>query len=135
MVFELIESLKQQYTDKYVMVDDTRPELRRFRGITGIVKTVNMSGRALVEFDANSNIGSYDIDLDFLQIIDAPLPKPEAQESAAKPAAEKPAAKPASTKPASTKPAPTEAAAAKPAPAKPKTAKPSPAAAPKADKT
>jgi hypothetical protein len=104
MVFEHIEKLKQEYTDKYVIVDETQPELRRFGGMTGTVRTVNMSGRALVEFDAYANIGWYDIDIDFLKVTDAPLPKPEAKKAEAKaspkaaPAAEKaaPASKPAS---------------------------------------
>ena len=97
MVFEQIEQLKQQYTDKYVVVDETRPELRRFKGQTGIVKTVNMSGRALVEFDANLNIGWYDIELDYLNVVDKPLEKEDAPKAKAKaPAA---AAKPAAKKP------------------------------------
>jgi hypothetical protein len=108
MVFEHIEKLKKEYTDKYVTVDTTRPELRRFGGMTGTVRTVNMSGRALVEFDAYANIGWYDIDVDFLKVIDAPLPKPEAKKPEAKKAEAKaspkaapatkaaPAAKPAS---------------------------------------
>src|SRR5690348_6323711 len=75
MVFQQIEQLKQQYTDKYVIVDGTRPELARFKGQTGRIRTVNMNGRALVEFDAHSNIGWYDIALDFLKVIDQPLPK------------------------------------------------------------
>jgi len=88
MVFEPIEELKRQYTDRYVLVDESRPELARFRGVTGIVKTVNMSGRALVEFqDYIANIGWYDIDLDFLTVV----PKPEAK--VAVPHGEKPAAK------------------------------------------
>lgn len=101
MVFDQIEQLKQQYTDKYVVVDESRPELRRFRGQTGTVRTVNMSGRALVEFDANENTGWYDIELDFLKVIDQPLEKPEpaAKKTPAKPAAKKPAAP--ATKPAS----------------------------------
>ena len=103
MVFEHIEKLKQEYTDKYVIVDETRPELRRFGGMTGTVRTVNMSGRALVEFDAYANIGWYDIDVDFLKVIDAPLPKPEAKPAAKKEA--KPAAKQAEAK-ASPKAAP-----------------------------
>ena len=106
MVFEQIEQLKQQYTDKYVVVDEQRPELRRFRGRTGTVRTVNMSGRALVEFEGDNNIGWYDIDLDFLKVIDAPLPKPEKakpkQEAKPAPKAEK-AGKPAAPgKPAAT---------------------------------
>jgi hypothetical protein len=102
MVFEHIENLKQQYTDKYVVVDESLPELARFRGLTGTVKTVNMSGRALVQFDGHNNIGWYDIDLDFLKIIDQPLPKME------KPAArkEKPAAKAVEKKPLAAKAAP-----------------------------
>ena len=95
MVFEHIEKLKQEYTDKYVVVDEERPELRRFRGQTGIVKTVNMSGRALVEFDANLNIGWYDIEIDYLKVVDKPAPKvPEKKAPAKKAPAKKPAAKP-----------------------------------------
>ena len=122
MVFDQIEALKRQYTDKYVVVDESRPELARFRGVTGIVKTVNMSGRALVEFqDYIANIGWYDIELDFLTVVAKPEPtaaaahgekpaakaKPAAGESAAKVAAAKPpaAAKPAVEKPAAAKPA------------------------------
>jgi len=33
-----------------------------FAALTGSVKTVNMSGRALVEFDGYNNIGWFDID-------------------------------------------------------------------------
>ena len=73
MVFERIEELKHDYTDKYVVVDDLRPELRRFRGLTGTVKTVNMNGQALVEFDGRNNIGWYDIDIDFIKVIESPL--------------------------------------------------------------
>ncbi len=81
---EKIEELKRQYTDKYVVVDESRPELRRFRGMTGTIKTVNMNGRALVEFDSHNNIGWYDIELDLLKVIDKPLPKPEPSERGAK---------------------------------------------------
>jgi len=63
MVFEQIEKLKRDYTDKYVAVDASRPELKRFAGNVGVVRTVNMSGRALVEFPGyHKNIGWYDID-------------------------------------------------------------------------
>jgi hypothetical protein len=73
-----IEQLKQQYTDQYVVVDASVPELRRFDGHVGQVKTVNMSGRALVQFDAWSNIGWYDIDPGFLKVV----PKPEGADKA-----------------------------------------------------
>ncbi len=88
MVFEHIEKLQRQYTDKYVAVEDSRPELKRFKGQTGVVRTVNMSGRALVEFDANNNTGWIDIDIDYLKVVDKPAPK----EVKKKPAAKKKAA-------------------------------------------
>ncbi len=88
MVSGQIEKIKQEYTDKYVVADANRPELARFRDYVGQVKTVNMSGRALVEFvDYHLNIGWFDIDLDFLKVVDKPAPKEKA------PAAKKPAAK------------------------------------------
>ena len=78
MVSDRIENLKQQYTDKYVVVDAARPELARFRDIVGQVKTVNMSGRVLVEFlDYHANIGWYDVDPDYLKVVDKPAPKPQ----------------------------------------------------------
>ena len=97
MVFEHIEKLKQEYTDKYVQIDSDRPELARFSAVVGQVKTVNMSGRALVEFqDYHLNIGWYDIDVDFLKVVDKP--KPKVPEKKAKPAAKKaPAAKSAAS--------------------------------------
>ncbi len=96
----VIEKLKTEFTDKYVVVDAVRPELSRFVGLTGIVKTVNMSGKALVEFDGRLNIGWYDIGLDFLKIVPKPEPKPVEEKAkkaapAEKPAAAKPAAAPA----------------------------------------
>ena len=119
VVFEHVENLKREFTDKYVVVDVEQPELRRFEGMTGVVRTVNMSGRALVEFDAYNNIGWYDIAVDFLKFIDEPLEK---EEAAAAPAKEKkPAAKAAPVK--------EEAPAAKAAPAKEE----APAAAPATD--
>jgi hypothetical protein len=113
MIFEHIDKLKQRYTDKYVVVDESLPELSRFRGLTGTVKTVNYSGKALVEFDGYANIGWYDIDPSYLKLIDAPLP-PKPKEAAP---AKKPAGEPASAggKPAAkAKPAAPAAAGAKP---------------------
>ena len=96
MAIEKIDKIKREYTDKYVMVDGGRPELARFNDQVGRVKTVNMSGRALVEFqDYHKNIGWFDIDLDYLKVVDKPQPKvekPAAKKAAAKPAAKKPAA-------------------------------------------
>src|SRR5262249_49873062 len=92
MVGEQNDQLKEKYTDKYVVVDGQRPELARFRDVVGQVKTVNMSGRALVEFlDYNVNTGWSDTDPSFWKVADNPSPKPK--EAPAKKAA--PAAKPA----------------------------------------
>lgn len=88
--FEQAELLKKQYTDKYVVVKPGVPELRRFDGLTGVVKTVNMSCRALVLFDGPADIGWYDIDPAYLTVVDAPIPKKKSEE---KPTKESPAAK------------------------------------------
>jgi len=87
--FEAIDRLKREYTDKYVVADASTPELARFRGQTGQVKTVNMSGRALVEFEGNNDIGWHDIHLAFLKVVDKPAPKPaeSKEEKKANPAA------------------------------------------------
>src|SRR6516162_542232 len=102
MPFEQVESLKKQYTDKYVEVDGTVSELRRFKGLTGVVKTVNMSGRALVQFDHPVDISWYDIDPTYLQVVEKPIksaePSKHAAEGEKQPAAAAkavPAAKPA----------------------------------------
>jgi len=87
-MFDVIERLKTEWTDKYVVIDSPAPELARFARATGQVKTVNMNGRCLVEFDQFNNIGWYDIDPSCLKVVPKPLPKPaEPKEKAAKPAA------------------------------------------------
>jgi hypothetical protein len=97
------EQLKKEWTDKYVVVDDGAPELKRFSGLTGTVRTINMNGRALVEFDGAVDIGWYDIDPSFLKVVSEPLKKkaPEKHEKAAAPAAAAP--KPAVGAPAGEK--------------------------------
>lgn len=97
MSIERAEKLKELLTDKFVVVDATVPELRRFENWTGKVRTVNMNCRALVEFDGPVDIGWYDIDPDFLKVVEAPVKKAPAAHSAPKatPADAKPAAKPA----------------------------------------
>lgn len=79
MGFEQIEQLRRQYTDQYVVVQGDRPELARFAGAVGQVKTVNCNGRALVQFDANSSRAWHDIELPYLQIVPQPEPKPVAE--------------------------------------------------------
>src|SRR5437868_11814873 len=115
MSFEQVERLKKQYTDKYVEVVAAVPELRRFTGLTGVVKTVNMSGRALVQFEHPVDISWYDIEPSYLKVVDQPVKKAEpakhaadekkpAAEAKAAPVAKTPAAKPATGKPAGKSP-------------------------------
>ena len=101
-MFDVVERLKTEWTDRYVVVDSLAPELARFSKATGLVKTVNMNGRCLVEFDQFNNTGWYDIDPAALKIVTEPLPKP-AEKEAAKPAASAKSA--AAAKPAAAKPA------------------------------
>ncbi|MBC8112998.1 MAG: hypothetical protein H7062_01350 [Candidatus Saccharimonas sp.] len=97
MSIDLAEKLKDKLTDKFVVVDGSVPELKRFANWTGKVKTVNMNCRALVEFDGPVDISWYDIDPAYLTVVDAPVkraapaPVAKAPASAAAPAA-KPAA-------------------------------------------
>ena len=104
MSIERAEKLKEVLTDKFVLVDGNVPELRRFQNWTGKVRTVNMNCRALVEFDGPVDIGWYDIDPDYLKVVDAPVKRePAPAAKAAAPAASapagaaKPVAKPAAT--------------------------------------
>ncbi len=103
MPAEGIDTLRQQLTDQYVVVQGDRPELARFQGQTGQVKTVNCNGRALVEFDSFANRGWYDIAPDYLRVVPKPEPKrpekPAAKAAVAKPAVAKPAASPSATAP------------------------------------
>lgn len=91
-MFDVIELLKSTWTDRYVVVDASVPELARFGEATGLVRTVNMNGRCLVEFDQFNNTAWYDIDPSYLTIVPKPQPKPvdeKPTKPAAKPAAEK----------------------------------------------
>lgn len=88
MAFEHIGRLQQEYADKHVVVDEHRPELQRFQGLTGVVKTINMNGHALVQFDGYNNIAWYDIDVDYLRVVAPPAPQaagPAARSKSASP--------------------------------------------------
>ncbi|MFN0198482.1 MAG: hypothetical protein ACKVT0_17185 [Planctomycetaceae bacterium] len=75
ITFAEVEQLKKDLTDRYVVVQDGIPELRRFQGRTGFIKTVNMSGRALVQFDGSEDIAWYDIEPTYLKVVTAPVAK------------------------------------------------------------
>ena len=102
MLLSEVEKLKRELTDKFVVVHEGIPELRRFVGRTGVVKTVNMNGRALVQFQGLEDIAWYDIDPRFLTVVDKPIEPAPAERhepaAAAKPTA-KAAAKPAGASP------------------------------------
>ena len=101
LMFDVIERLKSEWTDKHVVVNSPAPELARFARATGLVKTVNMNGHCLVEFDQYNNTAWYDIEPSFLKIVPKPLPKPLPKPAEAKPAAKeasKPVAKAAAPK-------------------------------------
>lgn len=89
MLPERVEKLRFEYTDQYVVVEGDLPRLARFKGKVGQVRTINVNGRALVEFE--SDRGRYDLELDYLKVVDKPKPKaPPAKTAKAKPAAAKP---------------------------------------------
>jgi hypothetical protein len=52
------EALKKEWTDLYVHVKSTRPELKRFENVVGRVVTVNYNGMAVIDFQDG---GWYDI--------------------------------------------------------------------------
>jgi hypothetical protein len=52
------EEIKREWTDQYVQVNSTYPELKRFEGIVGRVVTVNLNNRAVVDFQDG---GWYDV--------------------------------------------------------------------------
>jgi hypothetical protein len=68
---ENLEQLRAEYAGQCVTVDAQRPELDRFAGKLGRVKTVNCNGRALVQFDGPDPVW-YDIHPDFLRIVKEP---------------------------------------------------------------
>jgi hypothetical protein len=70
MSIELAEALKRKLTGKKVIVDPACPELMRFAKWTGIVKTVNMNCKALVQFDGPADEGWYDIDPAYLTVVE-----------------------------------------------------------------
>ncbi len=71
MDHERITDLRLEYSDRYVIVESDRPELARFRGKVGRVLTINCSGRAIVQFEGVDRTW-YDLDLDYLKIVEAP---------------------------------------------------------------
>ena len=53
-----LETLRSEWTDRFVRVNPNRPELQRFGDTIGRVVTVNWSGKAIIDFQDG---GWYDI--------------------------------------------------------------------------
>jgi hypothetical protein len=68
MEFDRYEQLKQEWTDQFVKVDESRPELKRFAQRVGRVVTVNWNMLCLVDF---ADGAWYDINPAFLKKVDA----------------------------------------------------------------
>lgn len=64
----LNDRLKAEWTDQFVQVDDSRPELRRFAGLIGRVVTVNWNNACLVDF---ADGAWYDVAPAFLRKVSA----------------------------------------------------------------
>ncbi|HMP02155.1 MAG TPA: hypothetical protein PKC45_06610 [Gemmatales bacterium] len=62
------EQLRNEWTDQYVQADLSRPELKRFEGQFGLVRTVNWNGKCLVDF---ADGAWYDIAPAFLKKVEA----------------------------------------------------------------
>lgn len=73
MLPERVEKLRHEYTDQYVVVEGNLPQMARCKGKIGRVHTINVNGLALVEFE--SDRGRYDLELDYLKVVDKPKPK------------------------------------------------------------
>ena len=84
MILNHADKLKLEFSDKYVAVDDSRPELCRFKGLVGHIKTVNKNGRALVEFNGPKDFGRHDIEIDFLRVVEKPVEEAAAKKPVAK---------------------------------------------------
>lgn len=96
MDMQRIANLRLEYCDRYVVVEGDRPELARFRGRVGRVQTINCNGRAVVQFEGVDR-SWYDLDLDYLKIVEAPKTLNEPSATTAAPAG-KAASEPAKAK-------------------------------------
>ncbi len=66
---EARQRLREEWTGQRVTIASTSSRLARFAGKTGVVKTINQNGRALVQFAGTEDIGWYDIDPVELRLI------------------------------------------------------------------
>ena len=106
MSIQRAEDLKREWTDRFVKVQGGVPELRRFEGLVGTVKTVNMNCRLLIEFDTPADISWYDIAPQFVLSVDPEEARKVSEASKViEASSDKTAAKPAAAAKAAAKPA------------------------------
>lgn len=78
--FEKTEKLRNEYTGQVVTIDAKTPELARFIGRRGTVQTITQMGLALVQFEGTDRT-RYDIELDYLKVVDSPTSSSFSSES------------------------------------------------------
>jgi hypothetical protein len=81
MSIQRAEELKREWTDRHVVIRRGVPELQRFDGLIGQVRTVNMNCRLLIEFDTPADISWYDIDPQFVTVVESVQAPPSSDES------------------------------------------------------
>jgi hypothetical protein len=81
MSIQRAEELKREWTDRHVRIRRGVPELQRFDGLVGQVRTVNMNCRLLIEFDTPADISWYDIDPQFVTLVESVQAPPSSDES------------------------------------------------------
>ena len=64
------ERLKAEWTGRRVRVRGGIPSLARFAGLTGVVRTVNMNGRPIVEFEDTPDVTWYDLEFAGLEVVE-----------------------------------------------------------------
>lgn len=80
MSIQRAEELKREWTDRHVRTRKGIPELQRFDGLVGQVRTVNMNCRLLIEFDTPADISWYDIDPQFVTLVESVQTPPSSDE-------------------------------------------------------
>lgn len=90
MIRPNIDELRRRWTDQYVVVDGNLAEWARFAGLVGQVKTINMNGHALVQFQGTADRTWYNVPLEHLKVVDRPSaaaePSKASGQAGAKPA-------------------------------------------------
>ena len=81
MSIQRAEELKREWTDRHVRIRKGVPELQRFDGLVGQVRTVNMNCRLLIEFDTPADISWYDIDPRFVTLVESVQAPPSSDDS------------------------------------------------------